>query len=48
MVKKQSPNRSKLWLIPIAIVAQVLIKSFVIDRMIEEDTVRGDEEGFYA
>ncbi|GMH43708.1 hypothetical protein BSKO_11630 [Bryopsis sp. KO-2023] len=44
-VEKQKNLLQKFVLIPLAIAAQVLIKVFVIDRIIEEDGTKGDQYG---
>jgi hypothetical protein len=40
-----NPNRQHLWLIPVLLAAQLLLKRFVLDPMIERDGWRGDRNG---
>lgn len=43
--RQANPNkRNRLW-IPILLAAQIAFKIFVFDRLVEEDGVRGDENG---
>jgi hypothetical protein len=43
--KHANPNRRrKLW-IPVILLAQIAFKVFVLDRLIEDDGIRGDEYG---
>ena len=43
----QNPNRRRLWLVPLIIAAQYALKVYVFDRVVEEDSWRGDKNGEY-
>eukprot|EP00892_Ulva_mutabilis_P008215 jgi/Ulvmu1/5766/UM025_0020.1 len=43
----QNPNRRRLWLVPLLVAAQYTLKVFVFDRVVEEDSWRGDKNGEY-
>ncbi|DBA84015.1 hypothetical protein WJX77_008857 [Trebouxia sp. C0004] len=45
--KKRNPNKRRRWLIPLFIIAQVALKKYVIDRILEDDGVTGDQYGPY-
>lgn len=42
-----NPNRRRLWLLPLLLVAQVAAKVLLLDRLIEGDSWRGDKNGEY-
>lgn len=42
-----NPNRRRLWLLPMLLVAQVAVKVMLLDRVIEADSWRGDKNGEY-
>lgn len=42
-----NPNNRRKWLIPLVLLAQVLLKVFVLDRLLEEDRITGDQYGPY-
>ena len=42
------PDRRRLWLIPLALAAQLALRWFVVERVIPEDGCRGDSEGPFS
>lgn len=48
VARRRDPNRRRRWLIPLILAAQVALKVFVLDRVLEEDGVTGDQFGPYA
>eukprot|EP01024_Parvocaulis_polyphysoides_P041944 TRINITY_DN38464_c1_g1_i1.p3 TRINITY_DN38464_c1_g1~~TRINITY_DN38464_c1_g1_i1.p3 ORF type:complete len:170 (+),score=28.49 TRINITY_DN38464_c1_g1_i1:307-816(+) len=47
LTKKSNPNKKRKWLIPLVFVVQVAIKVFLIDRVVEADSWKGDQYGPY-
>ena len=44
---KANPNRKGKWLIPLVLAAQIAFKVLVLDRVLEEDGLTGDQYGPY-
>lgn len=43
----QNPNRRRLWLVPLLVAAQYALKVYVFDRVVDEDSWKGDKNGEY-